>query len=69
PTPTPAPTPAPAPVTPSRQAKIQAVISIAEQQIGKPYVWGGKGPNSFDCSGLMYYAFLNGAGVNIGGWT
>ena len=66
-TPTPAPTPAP--VTPSRQAKIQAVISIAEQQIGKPYVWGGKGPNSFDCSGLMYYAFLNGAGVNIGGWT
>ncbi|WKZ96444.1 cell wall hydrolase P75 [Lacticaseibacillus paracasei] len=68
-TPTPAPTPAPAPVTPSRQAKIQAVISIAEQQIGKPYVWGGKGPNSFDCSGLMYYAFLNGAGVNIGGWT
>ncbi|RND41416.1 Peptidoglycan endopeptidase RipA precursor [Lacticaseibacillus paracasei] len=66
---TPAPTPAPAPVTPSRQAKIQAVISIAEQQIGKPYVWGGKGPNSFDCSGLMYYAFLNGAGVNIGGWT
>ncbi|RXT58050.1 cell wall hydrolase P75 [Lacticaseibacillus chiayiensis] len=53
----------------SRQAKVQAVISIAEQQIGKPYVWGGKGPNSFDCSGLMYYAFLHGAGVNIGGWT
>ena len=69
PAPTPTPTPTPAPVTPSRQAKIQAVISIAEQQIGKPYVWGGKGPNSFDCSGLMYYAFLNGAGVNIGGWT
>lgn len=68
-TPAPTPAPAPAPVTPSRQAKIQAVISIAEQQIGKPYVWGGKGPNSFDCSGLMYYAFLNGAGVNIGGWT
>ncbi|WP_049176587.1 cell wall hydrolase P75 [Lacticaseibacillus paracasei] len=68
-TPAPTPAPAPAPVTPSRQAKIQAVISIAEQQIGKPYVWGGKGPNSFDCSGLMYYAFLNSAGVNIGGWT
>ncbi|MDC8129769.1 C40 family peptidase, partial [Lacticaseibacillus rhamnosus] len=56
-------------VSASRQAKIQAVIAIAEQQVGKPYVWGGKGPNSFDCSGLMYYAFLNGAGVNIGGWT
>ena len=56
-------------VSASRQAKIQAVIAIAEQHVGKPYVWGGKGPNSFDCSGLMYYAFLNGAGVNIGGWT
>ncbi|TLQ51440.1 glycoside hydrolase [Lacticaseibacillus casei] len=53
----------------SRQAKVQAVISVAEQQIGKPYSWGGKGPTGFDCSGLMYYAFLNGAGKNIGGWT
>ena len=53
----------------SRQAKVQAVIAVAEQQIGKPYIWGGKGPTGFDCSGLMYYAFLHGAGVNIGGWT
>lgn len=53
----------------SRQAKVQAVIAVAEQQIGVPYVWGGKTPAGFDCSGLMYYAFLHGAGVNIGGYT
>jgi len=27
------------------------------QQIGKPYVWAATGPNSFDCSGLMLYAW------------
>jgi cell wall-associated NlpC family hydrolase len=53
----------------SSSAKVQAVINLAKQQLGKPYVWGAKGPNSFDCSGLMYYIFQNGAGVNIGGWT
>ena len=30
-----------------------AVISCAEKQLGKPYVWGAIGPNSFDCSGLV----------------
>jgi cell wall-associated NlpC family hydrolase len=46
-----------------------AVINLAKAQIGKPYVWGGKGPSSFDCSGLMYYVFMNAAGRNIGGYT
>ena len=53
----------------SRTAKINAVIALAKKQLGKPYVWGGKGPSSFDCSGLMYYAFLNATGKNIGGYT
>lgn len=30
---------------------------IALQQIGKPYVWGANGPDSFDCSGLIDYAY------------
>lgn len=53
----------------SRSARIAAVISVAKAQLGKPYVWGGKGPNSFDCSGLTHYAYLNGANKEIGGYT
>ncbi len=26
-------------------------------EIGKPYVWGGAGPNGFDCSGLVVWAY------------
>lgn len=48
---------------------VQNVINVAKAQIGKPYAWGAKGPNAFDCSGLMYYAFANGAKRNIGGYT
>ncbi|MDE5830777.1 MAG: C40 family peptidase [Clostridia bacterium] len=33
-------------------------------QIGKPYVWGAKGPNSFDCSGLVYYAYTS-LGISV----
>ncbi len=49
-----------------------ALISIASSKIGSPYVWGSKGPNSFDCSGFVYWC-LNQAGVGIsymtsGGW-
>lgn len=32
-------------------------MDIALSEIGKPYVWGSTGPSSFDCSGLVYYAY------------
>ena len=38
------------------------LISIASSKIGKPYVYGAKGPNSFDCSGFVYWC-LNQVGV------
>ena len=32
-----------------------SVVAAAQDQLGKPYVWSAEGPNSFDCSGLVYY--------------
>jgi peptidoglycan DL-endopeptidase CwlO len=43
---------------------VAAVIAFARQQIGKPYLWGGTGPNAFDCSGLMMMAYRS-AGIDI----
>lgn len=40
------------------------LIAIASSKIGCPYVWGAKGPNSFDCSGFVYWC-LNQAGVGV----
>lgn len=34
-------------------------IGIAAQQAGKPYIWGASGPDTFDCSGLVHYAYSN----------
>ncbi|MDM8214531.1 NlpC/P60 family protein [Enterococcus hirae] len=47
----------------------EQLVSEAYKHIGKPYVWGGKGPNSFDCSGLTRYVYLQVTGKDIGGWT
>lgn len=33
------------------------VVSLAKKQVGKKYVWGATGPNSFDCSGLTQYLY------------
>ena len=45
--------------------KAQAVVNLATKQLGKPYVWGAEGPNSFDCSGLIYYVYKNAAGISL----
>jgi cell wall-associated NlpC family hydrolase/ElaB/YqjD/DUF883 family membrane-anchored ribosome-binding protein len=41
------------------------VVGVAYDQLGKPYVWGAEGPNSFDCSGLTMYCYRVGAGIYI----
>ena len=43
---------------------VSAAIAFAQKQIGKPYLWGGTGPDAFDCSGLVMMAY-QAAGVNI----
>jgi cell wall-associated NlpC family hydrolase len=43
---------------------LQAVVDRALAQRGKPYVWAASGPGSFDCSGLVQYAF-QAAGISL----
>lgn len=47
------------------KANIEEMIACATRQLGDPYVSGSEGPNSFDCSGLVYYC-LKEAGSNRG---
>ena len=49
----------------STSSKVDKVLNFASQQLGKPYVWGAQGPNSFDCSGLTYYVYKNAAGITL----
>lgn len=50
------------------------VIARAKSKLGKPYVWGATGPDSFDCSGLVGYALTGSTKriattQGIGMWT
>ncbi|MFI6015493.1 NlpC/P60 family protein [Streptomyces sp. NPDC051243] len=53
------------PATDSSYAtKAEKALAFARSQIGKPYVWGATGPDSYDCSGLTQAAW-KAAGVDI----
>ncbi|WP_199690419.1 MULTISPECIES: C40 family peptidase [Clostridia] len=39
---------------------LSAVINAGYPHLGTPYVWGGKGPGGFDCSGFVSWAFAQG---------
>ncbi len=54
--------------TQSNSSTAQTVVSAAQSQIGKPYAWGATGPNAYDCSGLVQYAYSQ-AGKNVGRTT
>lgn len=63
---TPAPAPrgssgggAPAPTGPAPDLRdgVAGAIDAAASKVGAPYVWGSAGPSTFDCSGLMVWAF------------
>ncbi len=55
--------PAPAPM-PAPNGYAATVIQAALSRIGSPYVWGGSGPGSFDCSGLVMWSFQQ-AGISL----
>lgn len=46
-----------------------AAVAFAKKQVlaRKPYVWGNEGPNSFDCSGLVFAAYRS-AGLDYTQW-
>lgn len=46
-------------------SKIETVISYGLKQLGKPYIYGTSGPNSFDCSGLTTACYRQ-IGVSLG---
>lgn len=45
--------------------KMNDAMKLLEAQIGKKYVWGANGPDSFDCSGLTRYIYKNALGKDI----
>ncbi|WP_052666107.1 C40 family peptidase [Nitriliruptor alkaliphilus] len=52
------------PPAPTTRQSAQVAVDTALDQVGKPYRWGGGGPDSFDCSGLTSYAW-RAAGVSL----
>lgn len=44
--------------------QLTEVLQFANSKLGDPYVYGGSGPNSFDCSGLVWAAY-KAAGINV----
>ncbi len=53
----------------TQQGSVQAVLNVAYAQLGKPYVWGATGPDTFDCSGFTSYAYSKATGIYIGRTT
>ena len=51
------------------EAQRLIAVAFAKKQVlaRKPYVWGAQGPNSFDCSGLVYAAY-KAAGLDWPNW-
>lgn len=43
---------------------VDDLIQRASAELGKPYVWGAEGPDSFDCSGLMQWVYAQ-VGVRL----
>ncbi|MEU9888152.1 C40 family peptidase [Sphaerisporangium sp. NPDC051011] len=44
--------------------QIRVALTAAASKLGRPYVWGAEGPDTFDCSGLVQWAFGQ-AGVRM----
>lgn len=54
-----------APVNRGTSREVAAILELAHSLKGKPYVYGSRGPNSFDCSGFVSYVYQNAAGIEL----
>ena len=45
--------------------RVQEILNEAYKHIGKNYVWGATGVESFDCSGFTQYVYEHAAGMDI----
>lgn len=43
----------------------QDIVNYAYNFLGRPYVWGAVGPDTFDCSGFTSYVYRQCAGIEI----
>ena len=43
----------------------QDIVNYAYNFLGRPYVWGAVGPDTFDCSGFTSYVYSHCAGIEI----
>lgn len=43
----------------SNKTGVEKLVALAESKIGSKYVRGAKGPNTFDCSGFVYWCLKN----------
>lgn len=48
----------------AKNGDIRAVLKIASSLLGSNYVYGGQGPNNFDCSGFTKYVYEK-VGINL----
>ncbi|MFH5811383.1 C40 family peptidase [Companilactobacillus sp. FL22-1] len=53
----------------SDTSSAENVVNTAKKYLGTPYVWGGKTPSGFDCSGFTSYVYQEATGKSIGGYT
>jgi hypothetical protein len=56
--------PAPLPFMAPQKTHGEVALDAAKTKLGSPYVYGAAGPNAFDCSGLVKWAYQQ-AGIEV----